>query len=70
MGADLTYNDLEKHSYALGAYLQSVGLNPGDKVALMMPNILQYPISILGVLKAGMILVNTNPLYTPVEMER
>jgi len=69
MGQELTYGDLDKKSTDFGAYLQSRGLEPGDKVAIMMPNLLQYPIALFGILKAGLIVVNTNPLYTPREME-
>ena len=69
MGQELTYGDLDKKSTDFGAYLQSRGLEAGDKVAIMMPNLLQYPIALFGILKAGLIVVNTNPLYTPREME-
>lgn len=69
MGATLTYNQLDKLSTHFGAYLQSRGLVKGDKIALMMPNLLQYPVALFGALKAGLVIVNTNPLYTPREME-
>lgn len=69
MGQSLTYREVDEYSSSFGAYLQSRGLKPGDKIALMMPNLLQYPIAIFGALKAGLIVVNTNPLYTPHEME-
>ncbi|OAV44144.1 AMP-binding protein [Lewinella sp. 4G2] len=69
MGKDLTYKELDKKSTAFGAYLHYRGLQPGDKVALMMPNLLQYPIALHGILKAGLVIVNTNPLYTPREMK-
>ncbi|MCL4159959.1 UNVERIFIED_CONTAM: hypothetical protein GTU68_025180 [Idotea baltica] len=69
MGADISFRDLEKKSTQFAAYLQSRGLEVGDRIALMMPNLLQYPIAIFGALKAGLIVVNTNPLYTPREME-
>ena len=69
MGANLSFRDLDKLSTQFGAYLQSRGLEVGDRIALMMPNLLQYPIAIFGALKAGLIVVNTNPLYTPREME-
>lgn len=69
MGKKLTYNDVDRYSEAFGAYLHYRGLKPGDKIALMMPNMLQYPIAVFGALKAGLIIVNTNPLYTPREME-
>ncbi len=65
MGKSMTFRELDEKSMAFGAYLRSRGLEPGDRVALMMPNLLQYPIAMFGVLRAGMILVNTNPLYTP-----
>ena len=68
MGATMSYKDLDRKSTAFGAYLQSRGLEPGDRIALMMPNLLQYPIATFGALKAGLIIVNTNPLYTPREM--
>lgn len=69
MGKTMTFKDLDEKSAAFGAYLRSRGLEPGDRVALMMPNMLQYPIAMFGVLRAGLILVNTNPLYTPREMK-
>jgi long-chain acyl-CoA synthetase len=68
MGKQLTYTQLHEKSTSFGAYLHSRGLEPGDKIALMMPNCLQYPIAIIGALKAGLIVVNTNPLYTQREM--
>ena len=68
MGKGLTYGEINTYSTQFGAYLQSRGLVPGDKIALMMPNCLQYPIAIIGALKAGLIVVNTNPLYTTREM--
>ena len=69
MGKDLSYAELDRFSTAFGAYLHYRGLQPGDKLALMMPNLLQYPIALHGALKAGVIVVNTNPLYTPREMK-
>lgn len=69
MGKTLTYAQLDIMSSQFGAYLQSRGLEPGDKIALMMPNLLQYPIALMGALRAGLIVVNTNPLYTPREMK-
>ena len=69
MGKDLTYGELDKLSTAFGAYLHYRGLQPGDRVAVMMPNMLQYPIVLHGLLKAGLVIVNTNPLYTPPEMK-
>jgi long-chain acyl-CoA synthetase len=68
MGKKLTYKELDQLSTQFGAYLHSRGLLPGDKLAIMMPNCLQYPIAVFGALKAGLIIVNTNPLYTPREM--
>jgi long-chain acyl-CoA synthetase len=64
----LTFQQIDKQSTQLAAYLQSRGLVPGDRVGIMMPNLLQYPIAIFGCIKAGLIAVNTNPLYTPREM--
>ncbi len=69
MGKDLTYGELDKQSTAIGAYLHYRGLQPGDRIAVMMPNMLQYPIVLHGILKAGLVIVNTNPLYTPPEMK-
>src|SRR5271154_2433787 len=70
MGATLTYAQLDELSRAFAAWLQNKsGLSRGDRVALMMPNILQYPIALFGALRAGMVVVNTNPLYTPRELE-
>ncbi len=68
MGKDLTFDQLDKQSKQFGAYLISRGLEAGDKIALMMPNLLQYPIALFGALRAGLVVVNTNPLYTPREM--
>ena len=68
MGKSMSFEELDKKSTQFGAYLQSRGLEPGDKIALMMPNMLQYPIALFGALRAGLIVVNTNPLYTPREM--
>ncbi|MDU6434460.1 MAG: long-chain-fatty-acid--CoA ligase FadD [Pantoea sp.] len=70
MGQPLTYRQLEQKSRAFAAYLQSsLGLKKGDRVALMMPNLLQYPVALFGVLRAGMVVVNVNPLYTPRELK-
>ncbi|RLV61254.1 long-chain-fatty-acid--CoA ligase FadD [Parashewanella curva] len=70
MGATVTYRKLEERSRAFAAYLQNeLGLKKGDRVALMMPNTLQYPIALFGVLRAGMTVVNVNPLYTPRELK-
>ena len=69
MGKTLTYAQLDAASEAFGAYLLSLGLKKGDRVALMMPNILQYPVAMAGVLRAGLTVVNVNPLYTARELE-
>jgi len=70
MGQAMTYRKLEERSRAFAAYLQNqLGLKKGDRVALMMPNLLQYPIALFGVLRAGLVVVNVNPLYTPRELE-
>ncbi len=69
MDKAITYADLDTASAAFGAYLQSLGLKKGDRVAIMMPNVLQYPVVISGVLRAGLTVVNVNPLYTPRELE-
>ena len=65
----MTYAELDALSAKLGAWLQSKGLKKGDRVALMMPNLLQYPVAIAAVLRAGYTVVNVNPLYTPRELE-
>ncbi|MBK7237589.1 MAG: AMP-binding protein [Sterolibacteriaceae bacterium] len=70
MGAALTFRQLDDASRAFAAWLQKVArLQRGDRVALMMPNLLQYPVALFGVLRAGMVVVNVNPLYTPREVE-
>ncbi|EKN4057316.1 long-chain-fatty-acid--CoA ligase FadD [Yersinia enterocolitica] len=70
MGEVMTFLKLEERSRAFAAYLQQgLGLQKGDRVALMMPNLLQYPIALFGILRAGMVVVNVNPLYTPRELE-
>ncbi len=70
MGTTLSYAQLDELSRAFAAWLQQKsGLVAGDRVAIMLPNILQYPIALFGILRAGMIVVNTNPLYTPRELE-
>jgi long-chain acyl-CoA synthetase len=70
MGATLSYDDVDRLSQDFASYLQNVlGLNKGDRVAVMMPNLLQYPIAVFGILRAGMVVVNVNPLYTPRELE-
>ena len=65
----LTYAEVERLSAAFGAWLQGQGLARGARVAIMMPNVLQYPIALAGVLRAGCVVVNVNPLYTPRELE-
>ena len=69
MGATMTFDELDKLSGSIGAWLQARGLAKGARVAVMMPNILQYPASIFGILRAGYTVVNINPLYTPRELE-
>ena len=69
MDKPLTYGELDRLSRQLGAWLQARGLKPQARVALMMPNILQYPVALAAVLRAGYIVVNVNPLYTPRELE-
>src|SRR5258708_21771101 len=70
MGVGLTLSEVDSHSNFFGAYLQKeLGLKKGDRIAIQMPNVLQFPIAFIGALKAGLIVVNTNPLYTPREME-
>jgi long-chain acyl-CoA synthetase len=69
MDKSISYRDLDEMSLALAAYLQSKGLSKGARVALMMPNVLQYPIATAAVLRAGFAVVNVNPLYTPRELE-
>src|SRR5205814_3769091 len=69
MGKTLTFAELDSLSAAFGAYLQGAGLKKGDRIALMMPNILQYPVCLFGILRAGCTVVNVNPLYTARELE-
>jgi len=69
MGKTITYSEMEQLSSAVGAWLQSLGLQKGDRVAVMMPNILQMPVTMAAVLRAGYTVVNVNPLYTPRELE-
>ncbi|MEX3011329.1 long-chain fatty acid--CoA ligase [Hoeflea sp. TYP-13] len=69
MGKTITYRELDTYAAQIGAWLQSNGLKKGDRVAIMMPNILQYPIAAAGILQAGYAVVNVNPLYTPRELE-
>ncbi|MCC5451015.1 long-chain-fatty-acid--CoA ligase FadD [Rheinheimera sp. UJ51] len=70
MGKSLTYRELDQQSQAFAAYLQNtLGLVKGDAVAIMMPNLLQYPVALMGTLRAGCTVVNVNPLYTPRELQ-
>lgn len=69
MGRTLTYGELDKLSYRFACFLQQkLGFKPGDRIAIQLPNILQYPIVFYGAVRAGVIVVNTNPLYTPREI--
>ena len=69
MGKVLTYADVDRLSRNFASYLRNVaGLNKGDRVAIMLPNVLQYPIAIFGALRAGLTVVNTNPMYTAREL--
>lgn len=68
-GVELTYQQVDQYSAQFAAYLQSLGLKHGDRVAIMMPNVLQYPLAVFGALRAGMVVVNTNPLYTARELK-
>ena len=69
LGKAISYGDLDDMSKSVAAWLQSRGLQKGDRVAVMMPNVLQYPVAIAAVLRAGYVVVNVNPLYTPRELE-
>ncbi|MCE1193715.1 MAG: long-chain-fatty-acid--CoA ligase [Acidovorax sp.] len=69
MGKDVTYAQTDALSRAFAAYLQGLGLVKGDRVAIMMPNVPQYPVAVAAVLRAGFVVVNVNPLYTPRELE-
>ena len=69
MGKDISYAQTDALSSAFAAYLQGLGLVKGDRVALMMPNVPQYPVAVAAVLRAGLVVVNVNPLYTPRELE-
>ena len=69
MGKTLTFGQLDDLSRAFGAYLQGLGLDKGDRVAIMMPNVPQYPVAVAAILRAGFVVVNVNPLYTPRELE-
>jgi len=69
MGKTITFDDVDRLSTRFGAWLQSRGLAKGARVAVMMPNVLQYPVAVFGILRAGYTVVNVNPLYTPRELE-
>lgn len=70
MGKSITFNELDTYANAFASYLQNtLGIKKGDAVAIMMPNLLQYPIALLGIHRAGGVVVNVNPLYTPRELE-
>ena len=69
MGKEVTFGETDSLSVAFGAYLQSLGLAKGDRIAIMMPNVPQYPITVAAILRAGFVVVNVNPLYTPRELE-
>ena len=69
MGKEMTFAQTDSLSLAFGTYLQGLGLAKGDRVAIMMPNVLQYPITVAAILRAGYVVVNVNPLYTPRELE-
>ncbi len=69
MGKELSYKQIDELSQTFGAYLQSLGLVRGDRVAVMMPNVMQYPVAVAGIMRAGYTLVNVNPLYTARELE-
>jgi long-chain acyl-CoA synthetase len=69
MGKEVTYGEIDSLSRAFAAYLQGLGLVKGDRVAIMMPNVPQYPVAVAAILRAGFVVVNVNPLYTPRELE-
>jgi long-chain acyl-CoA synthetase len=69
MDTDLTYRQLDQLSRAFAAWLQQAGFRKGDRIAIMLPNTLQYPVAMFGALRAGLVVVNTNPLYTAHELE-
>src|SRR5688500_3279213 len=69
MGKEVSYGQTDSLSRALAAYLQGLGLAKGDRVAIMMPNVPQYPVAVAAILRAGYVVVNVNPLYTPRELE-
>ena len=69
MGKDVTFGQTDRLSVAFGAYLQGLGLAKGERIAIMMPNVPQYPVAVAAILRAGYVVVNVNPLYTPRELE-
>jgi long-chain acyl-CoA synthetase len=69
MGKDVTFAETDSLSTALAAYFQGLGLAKGDRIAIMMPNVPQYPVTVAAILRAGYVVVNVNPLYTPRELE-
>jgi long-chain acyl-CoA synthetase len=69
MGKRYSFGQIDLDSRAFGAYLQGLGLKPGDRVAVMLPNVPQYPVAAMGILRSGFVVVNVNPLYTPRELE-
>ncbi|MEZ0309954.1 MAG: AMP-binding protein, partial [Ramlibacter sp.] len=69
MGKEVTYGQTDSFSRALAAYFQGLGLAKGDRIAIMMPNTPQYPVTVAAILRAGYVVVNVNPLYTPRELE-
>jgi len=69
MGKSITFAQVDEASRALAAYLQAQGLDQGDRIAVMMPNVPQYPVAVAAILRAGYVVVNVNPLYTPRELE-
>ena len=69
MGKSISFAQVDEASRALAAYLQAQGLEKGDRVAIMMPNVPQYPVAVAAILRAGCVVVNVNPLYTPRELE-
>ncbi len=69
LGQELSYRELDRLSQVFGAYLQGLGLSKGERVAIMLPNVLQYPVAVIAILRAGFTIVNVNPLYTARELE-
>ena len=69
MGKDISFADVDRQSQAFAAYFQSLGMQQGDRIAIMMPNVPQYPMAVAAILRAGFVVVNVNPLYTARELE-